>query len=326
MNKVLFALIVTAAGLFLSFVLLEASLSYGGHDFLNSFSIPIDRIESSFLGNVIDLNEIPPGFYAWQSGTSHDGLFNNNKGLDRLIDIGEFYKNFKFFEKKGAWIKFIITAEQRIVFTSSGLISASGSNNLDVLEIISNKIKTSFDESKKIKLIPRDDLSTYNISAAIYNALKDKMSVGEALDFSNELLSGGYLDTFESELTRSALKGATVRNIYMSGKSRGIYCETFLPGYFDKVKIAFVIKNTFHIARIFILSSKKNYFISGGVKNEDFISSFSGLLIGDINVSDINIYKQSGARIEAYTSRYKVIKYMSDIFPLVKKYISRSRD
>jgi len=326
-NKIIVSIITTAIALALSFTLINFSKDLSDSADNKNFFVTAEKIKSSFLGSAVNLEDIPPGFYAWHAQTPASELYKDNELILDGVDSEAVYKNFKFKNQNGAWIKFIVTAGPQIIFTSSGLISSGGSNNLDVLETISNKIKTSINESKIIRLSSLSsggDQSVSNISAAIYNAVKDKMSVGEAVDFRFQL-ERMQVSTLSAEQI-SFLEGARISDVYIAGKKRGIYFESYLPDCFNKVKIGFVIKNTFHIAQIFILTAKKNQFTAGGVRDEKFAGSFNQLLIGDVRIDDANIYKESGARPERYTNKYRVIKFMSDIFPLIKKYISRSRD
>jgi hypothetical protein len=323
-NKIIVSVITTAIALALSFALINFTKAPPeAADDIN-FCVTAEKIKASFLGSSVNVEDIPSGFYAWHSQTPAGELYKDNELILNGVDSEAVYKNFKFKNQNGAWIKFIVTAGTQIIFTSSGLISSGGSNNLDVLETISNKIKTSINESKVIKLSPGGDQSAFNISAAIYNAVKDKMSVGAAADFRSRLQQTQISPAVAEQISR--LKDARISDIYIAGKKRGVYFESYLPGCFNKVKIGFVIKNTFHIAQIFILTAKKNQFTAGAVRDENFIGSFNRLLIGDVRIDNANIYKESGARPEHYTNKYRVIKFMSDIFPLIKIYISRSRD
>lgn len=324
MSKIIMSVVTTAIGLALCFALINFTETLTEDACDKGFFVAAERIKSSFLGNAVNLEDIPPGFYAWHSQMPAAEFYKDNEAVLKGVDSQDVYKNFKFKNQNGSWIKFIVTAGPQIVFTSSGLISSGGPNNLDVLETISNKIKTSINESRAVKLSPGKDQSAFNVSAAIYNAVKDKMSVGEPADF---LYLLGQMQTLHSGAEQKpSLKGARISDIYIAGKKRGVYFDSYLPDSFDKVKIGFVIKNTFHIARVFILTAKKNQFTAGGVTDESFTGSFNQLLIGDVSIDNANIYKESGARCESYTNKYKVIKFMSDVFPLVKKYISRSRD
>ncbi len=324
MNKIIISIITALIVTALSFTLINFSKALPVYEDNNFFSVTEEKIKSSFLGAAINLEDIPSGFYAWHALSPSGELYKDNEVILNGADTEFVYKNFKFKNQNGAWIKFIITAGPQIVFTSSGLVSSGGSNNLDVLETISNKIKTSINETKIIKLSPQGDRSAFNVSAAIYNAVKDKMSVGQPVDFRFQLEQMPNSSLSAEQI--SFLEGSRISDIHISGKKRGVYFESYLPDCFNKVKIGFVIKNTFHIAQLFILTAKKNQFTAGGVRDEKFVDSFNQLLIGDVRIDDANIYKESGARSERYTNKYKVIKFMSDAFPLIKKYISRSRD
>jgi len=316
-NKIAFSLLITALGLFTAFVLLNFSPAVPGGGFNSGFFVTDERIKSAFLDRTISLDDIPAGFYAWQAGTPSETLFAGNARAMAEAGSESVYRNFKFQSPGGAWIKFLVTADSKIVFTSSGLISSGSSNNLEVLETISNKIKTTINESKKVKVSAGADPSSDNVGAAIYNAVKDKMSVGAAKNFKNELAGPAAFDSSKLALVENAL----VRDIDIAGKKRGIYFETYIPGTFNKVRAAFVIKNSGHIARIFILSEKKTQFAGGGVRDDSFLGYFNSLLIGDVMTDNPNIFKESGADRAHFTNKYRLIKLMSDIFPMIKNYI-----
>ncbi|HOT74968.1 MAG TPA: hypothetical protein PK467_04225 [Candidatus Wallbacteria bacterium] len=321
MNKIIISVVTAALGLLLSFGLLEVSKTSPEHFMNAGFFVSDEKIKSAFLDRGISLEDIPPGFYAWQSGTPSSALYESNSGLLSELSSEAVYKSFKFKNQNGPWIKFLISADSQIVFTSSGLISAGNSSSMDVLETISNKIKTAINESKKIKLSQSADQSSMNISAAIYNAIGDKITIGRRMDFVPQIPSD-QISQSEARL----LENSAVKDIFIAGKKRGIYLEAFFPGYFKRVKLGFVIKNSGHIAKIFILSDKKTVFTSGGARDEIFTEAFSQLLISDVKTDNAELFKESGARHEIYTLKYKLIKFMSGIFPPVKSYISRRWD
>ena len=317
MNKLFFSLLISALGLFMAFVLLNFSPAFSGGVFNPGFFVSDERIKTAFLDRTISLDDIPAGFYAWQAGTPAETLLKGNSQIMDETSSEAVYRNFKFKSPGGAWIKFLVTADSAIVFTSSGLISSGSSSNLDVLETISNKIKTTINESKKVKISAGADPSSDNIAAAIYNAVKDKMSVGAAKKFTDEMSGQPPSDPSKMALVEKSV----VREIHIAGKKRGIYFETYLPGSFDRVRAAFVIKNSGHIARIFILSEKKTQFTGGGVRDDNFLGYFNGLLIGDVMTDNPNIFKESGAERVHFTNKYRLIELMSDVFPLIKNYI-----
>ncbi len=321
MNKIIISFFTVAFGLLLSFAFLSFSNPRPEYFMSAGFLVSDEKIKAAFLGMGINLEDIPPGFYAWQSATPSAALYESNAGILSELSSEDVYKNFKFKNQSGPWIKFLISADSQMVFTSSGLISAGNSSSMDVLETISNKIKTAINESKKIKLSQSADQSSMNVCAAIYNAIGDKITVGHSMSFV-PLVPAGQMTQSEAKL----LENSTVKDIFIAGKKRGIYLEAFFPGYFNRVKLGFVIKNSGHIAKIFILSEKKTIFIAGGVRDESFLDAFSQLLIGDVKAENAELFKESGARHEIYTLKYKMIKFMSGIFPPVKSYISRRWD
>lgn len=315
MNKILFSLITTALGLVLAFAALGFSVPRGGVRNPGSF-VSDDRIKAAFLDRVISLDDIPPGFYAWQAGTPSESLYAAVPAAGEAAGSESVYRNFKFASGGGAWIKFLITPDSQIVFTSGGLVSSGSSSNIDVLETISNKIRTTINESKKIKLSSGIDGSSDNVGAAIYNAVMDRMSVGPARRFLEEPSLAQV-----SSAQKSAAAGASIRDIHIAGKMRGAYLETFIPGTFDRARAAFVVKHSGIIARVFIMSEKKTQFMAGGVRDESFLGYFSGLLIGDVSTANAVLIKESGAERAHFTGRYRIIKLMSDVLPLLKTYI-----
>lgn len=268
--------------------------------FSRSLALNESEIISSYLGKYIRLEIIPEGIYYWQSGMKkNDEIIENEKNLTQSIDFEESYRNIKFLDNKKPWIKMLLKSDRTFVFTSLGLINRSA-DSIQELELVSNRILTKIKEEKGIKFFEDSDYSVKNVYAAMYNALSRKVAVTAPEILNLEGVSG------------------YVCYLSMGDTVCGVYFETTLPGYFGEVKTGILIKSDGQIARLFIITSKANFYSNGGARQESFLSRFEGLLVSDIDSSNSQLVNKTERSGYIYSRESEIINFWKKNAPKVK--------
>jgi|GEM_PF-3949426 len=324
MNKIIYgAVSIFICMLFAAFID-RAALSFSQPKIAHSpaeIAISADSIKTSYLGRSINMDEIPPGFYVWQLNSTYDELFKDNLNLINSPASEDAYRNFKLKPEKGPWIKLLLKADHQSVFTTSGLIATKSGDPIAVLETISNRIKTSINESRFIKLSDESDQSAKNIYAAIYNAIMQQIKLSPLEKIEN-LASKKAVETLDLSI-KSEFLDAKISKLTIFGAIVAIYFEMNLPKYFNEVKIAMVIKTSGQICKFYIASGKQNFYISGGIRRQEFMDEFKKYLISDISSDNKNLMNESGA---SFTKKRELIKILSNIAPTIKSILDKIND
>ncbi len=264
-----------------------------------------DEIYRSFLGSHIKNDDLPPGIYAWQSGVTPEKLdsYNSNIELDKDgADFEEAFKNYRFPDEKAPWIKLFVKQDRAMSFTSRGLIFKS-SDSVDDMELISNRILTKIRENHGIKMADDNGASAANIYKAIYNAVKQKMSISKPREIKKDDIV------------------LSVADIMINGARVGLYCETFLPGKFEQIRAAITIKTGGQICSIMVFPLKKTFFRNGV---SDFLDRFSGLLISDVSPENILLVTAAERKNNMCADRFDFIKDIHPILSVIKDSINSS--
>ncbi|HNY11437.1 MAG TPA: hypothetical protein PKK26_07615 [Candidatus Wallbacteria bacterium] len=264
-----------------------------------------EEIFRSFLGNHIKNDDLPPGIYSWQAGVAPEKLDSYNAGLDLHKDSADFeeaFKDYKFPEETAPWIKFFIKQDRTMSFTSRGLILKS-SDSVDDMELISNRILTKIRENRGIKLADDNGASAANIYKAIYNAVKHKMELSAPREIRKDEIC------------------ANIADIKINGTQAGLYCETFLPGKFEQIRVAFTMKTGGQICRIMVFPLKKTFFRNIG---SGFLDRFNGLLISDISPENILLITAAERKNNMYSDKFDFISNIQPILSLIKDFINSS--
>jgi len=277
--------------------------SGGGIQQNRDIKLSPDEIYRSLLGSHIKNDDIPPGIYAWQSGVTPEKLdsYNSNLELDKDgADFEEAFKNYRFPDEKAPWIKFFVKQDRAMTFTSKGLIFKS-SDSVDDMELISNRILTRIRENHGIKMTDDNGASAANIYKAIYNAVKQKMSISTPREIKKDGIS------------------LSVADIKINGVRTGLYCETFLPGKFEQVRAAFTVKSGGQICSAMVFPLKKTFFRNGV---SGFLDRFNGLLISDVSPENILLITAAERKNNMCADRFDFIRDIHPILAVIKDSIN----